>query len=173
VANAKPMAHPPSRSRALPVALALLALLVAPAPTSADDGVPEVTAQPAQVDAGETFDLEVSVHANANGTYRVAFDARQYFSFPGAGFQEVMMVPDDTHIFRVPCRVAMAAPDDEYVMLFNLTWTVNGTERKVPGTLTVTVGQGEDGEVCTTSVMLACAAAVAPLALVRSRRRRA
>jgi hypothetical protein len=172
VANAKPMTELPWRRRAPTAGLLLLALLLAPMSASGDDGVPEVTAQPAQVDAGATFDLEVSVHASANGTYKVVFDTRQYFSFPGADFQEVRMVPDDTHIFRIPCRVAMATPDDEYVMLYNLTWTINGTDRKVPGTLTVTVGQGQDEELCTSSVMLACAAAVTPIALVRARRRR-
>ncbi len=153
--------------------LVLLGLLLASTAASAEDGAPDVTAQPAQVDAGDTFDLEVSVRAHANGSYRVTFDPRQYFSFPGIDFQEVMMVPDDTHIFRVPCRAAVATPDDEYVMLFNLTWTVNATERKVPGTLTITVGQGNGEDMCTSSVMVGCAAVAAPVALVRTRRHRA
>ena len=166
------MGQLPSCARVPAVALPLLALalLLAVEAASAEDGVPDVAAQPAQVAAGDTFDLEVSVLARANGTYRVAFDQRQYFSFPGSNLQEVRMLPGDSHIFRVQCRVAIATPDDEYVMLFNLTWTVNGTERKVPGTLTVTVGQGEGEDVCTSSIILACAAAVAPVALVSTRR---
>lgn len=155
------------------LSLAASALLVALAVTtaSAEDVAPDVTAQPAQVDAGETFDLEVSVFAHTNGTYRVTFEPQDGFSFPGPAFQEVMLVPEDTHVFRVQCTVDEETPSDVYRLVYNLTWTANGTSRDVPGTLQVTVGGGPGGdEVCASSIILACAAATGGLAVVWHRK---
>ncbi len=156
-----------------PVLLCAAVLTLALAATSsvAEDVAPEVTAQPAQVDAGDTFDLEVSVYAHSNGTYRVTFEAQEWFSFPGPPFQEVMLVPEDTHVFRVQCTVAADAPSDEYRLVYNLTWTSNGTTRDLPGTLQVTVGGGPgDDEICTSSIIMACAAASGGFAIVWRRR---
>ena len=135
-----------------------------------DDGVPEVSPQPAQVDAGQEFDLEVSVLAHANGTYRVTFDPLTYFTFPGPRFQEMAMVSDDAAIFKVRCAVDAGAPDDDYELMFNLTWTQNATTRSVPGIVRVTVGGGSGGDLCTTSAMVA-AASTAALVLAAGRRR--
>jgi hypothetical protein len=135
-----------------------------------DDGVPEVSPQPAQVDAGQEFDLEVSVLAHANGTYRVTFDPTTQFSFPGPMFQEMAMVSDDAAIFKVRCAVDANAPGDDYELMFNLTWTQNSTTRSVPGTVKVTVGGGSGGDLCTTTAMVA-AASVAVLVLAAGRRR--
>src|SRR5512137_2466808 len=107
--------------------LSLLLLAPLGAAAGGDDGVPDVSPQPAQVDAGEEFDLEVSVLAHANGTYRLTFDPRTTFTFPGPPFQEMAMVPDDSAIFRVRCAVDAGAPSDNYKLMFNLTWTHNGT----------------------------------------------
>jgi hypothetical protein len=152
--------------------LALLALL-APGGALAEaggDGVPEVSPQPAQVDAGQEFDLEVSVLAHANGTYRVTFDPRAGLTFPGPLFQEIAMASDDAAIFKVRCAVDGGMASDDYLMMFNLTWTADGTTRSVPGTVKVTVGGGPGSDVCSTSVMVA-AASVATLVLEAGRRR--
>ena len=156
-------------------ALAVVAALAMLAPIdtlagAVDDGVPEVSPQPAQVDAGQEFDLEVSVFAHANGTYRVTFAPTPQFTFPGPLFQEIAMVSDDAAIFKVRCAVDADAPGDDYELLFNLTWTHNATTRSVPGIVKVTVGGGSDGDVCTTTAMVA-AASVAALVLAAGRRR--
>jgi hypothetical protein len=156
-------------------ALAVVAALAMLAPTGAlggvgDDGVPEVSPQPAQVDAGQEFDLEVSVLAHANGTYRITFDPLSQFSFPGPLFQEMAMVSDDAAIFKVRCAVDAGAPSDDYELMFNLTWTQNSTTRSVPGTVKVTVGGGSGGDLCTSTAMVA-AASVAALVLAAGRRR--
>jgi len=150
--------------------IALLAPIGALAGAGGDDGVPEVSPQPAQVDAGQEFDLEVSVLAHANGTYRVTFDPVSQFTFTGPRFQEMAMVSDDVAIFRVRCAVDAGAPSDDYELMFNLTWTQNATTRSVPGTVQVTVGGGADGDLCTTTAMVA-AASVAALVLAVGRRR--
>jgi len=155
--------------------LAVLAELAILAPIGAlgavgDDGVPEVSPQPAQVDAGQEFDLEVSVLAHANGTYRVTFDPTSQFSFPGPKFQEMAMVSDDAAIFKVRCAVDANAPSDDYELMFNLTWAQNGTTRSVPGIVKVTVGGGSGGDLCTTTAMVAAASVVA-LVLAAGRRR--
>jgi hypothetical protein len=151
--------------------VAVITLVHAATSSIGEDVAPEVTAQPAQVDVGEAFNLEVSLYAHANGTYRVTFEARRGFSFPGPPFQEVMLVPEDTHIFRVRCSVDEETPSDVYRMVYNLTWTTNGTTRQLPGTLQVTVGGKPGGdEVCTSSNIMACAAATGGLAMVWRRR---
>ncbi len=160
--------------RAGPTVLAVLGLvaaLAAPALAAGDEGVPEVTPQPAQVDAGDEFDLEVSVLAHANGSYRVTFDPAPHFSFPGLAFQEIAMVPDDAAIFKVRCAVAQDTPSDDYELMWNLTWTQNGTLRSVPGTVKVTVGGGPGGDACTSAAMVAAASAAALVMAVRRGRR--
>ncbi len=149
--------------------IALLTPIGAIAGTSSD-GVPEVSPQPAQVDAGEEFDLEVSVLAHANGSYRVTFDPRSRFTFPGPPFLEMAMVPDDAAIFKVRCAVGADAPSDDYELMFNLTWTHNGTTRSVPGTVKVTVGGGPGGDACASTAMVAAASAAA-IVMAAGRRR--
>jgi hypothetical protein len=163
---------PIARTRALLISAAVVATFVLAAPVSlAEDVAPEITAQPAQVDAGETFDLEVSVFAHANASYRVEFEPQEWFSFPGPAFQQVMLVPEDTHIFRVQCTVDEDTPSDDYRLIYNLSWTANGTTRQLPGTLQVTVGGGPGGDdICTSSIIMACAAATGGLAIAWRRR---
>ncbi len=150
--------------------LLLLAPLGAAAGGGGDGGVPDVSPQPAQVDAGDAFDLEVSVLAHANGTYRVTFDQTPRFSFPGPRFMEMARVPNDSAIFRVRCAVDAGAPSDDYELMFNLTWTHNGTVRSVPGTVKVTVGGGPGGDACSSAAMVVAASAAA-VVMAAGRRR--
>jgi hypothetical protein len=135
-------------------------------------GVPEVTPQPVQANAGDSLDLEVSVLAHANGTYRATFDARQWFSFPGLAFVEYRMSDGDSIIFKVRCKVDSSTPNGEFPVMFNLTWTAGNATHNLPGTVKVTVGQGTGKSSCTSAIVVGCASVTALVAAVGRRRQR-
>jgi hypothetical protein len=136
------------------------------------DGKPVITPQPVSVNAGDTFDLEVSIQAWADANYTVTFQNRSRFSFPGPRNETQSMTTGDAILFRVGCEVEDGAPDGDFPLAFKVTWEVNGTEYSEEGELRVTVGEGAgtDEFPCESMAMVATVSVLAFSMLMVSQR---
>jgi hypothetical protein len=161
------------RTTAIVATLLLAILLTVPLSVlgSESDGKPEASPQPINVNAGETFDLEVPVQAWADSNYTVTFMERTRFSFPGSRSQTHQMASSDAILFKVPCQVAEDTPDGEYRMAFEVAWNVGEEERKVFGEIEIVVGEGTGDSTCSSVVMVAGPAVLAFSVLIVQRRR--
>lgn len=136
---------------------------------------PIVSPKDADVDPGDVFDLKVSVTAKVNGTYRVTFDERSRFSFPGNRSQEHELTKGDAILFKVPCKVDDGAPDGDFNISFTVTWEYNGTPYEHTDTLRITVGEGADvnENPCESSIIIAGVSVLAfSLVLIKQRKHR-
>jgi hypothetical protein len=152
--------------------LALLLVTALPATASESDGKPEASPQSINVNAGDTFDLEVPIQAWADSNYTVTFLERTRFSFPGSTSVTHRMESSDSILFKVPCNVDEDAPDGEYRMAFEVSWKVGDEEKKVFDEVEIVVGEGTgDGLTCDSAIMVAAPAVLAFSLLVVQRRR--
>ena len=156
-------------------ALLLILLLSMAGPVLGDqtDGRPVLTSHEASVQPGDTFDLEVTVEAWTNATYTVTFAERTRFTFPGSLSKSHDMTTSDAILFKVPCKVDDDAPDGDFLVEYNVTWSVNGTTHGVPNHLKVVVGEGAGTgqDICSSSVMVVAPAVIAFSLLLVGRKR--
>jgi hypothetical protein len=140
------------RTLKLAAALVTLLLVVSPLAVLGDeaDGLPELTPQPVETDAGQEFNLDVSVRAWVNSTYTVTFQERDRFNFNGPRSETQDMLAGDAILFRVVCRAEEGTPNGDFSISFKVTWDDNGTAREQEGTVSVRVGEGSGtGDICT------------------------
>jgi hypothetical protein len=164
--------------RTITVIAGLLVLIIAFTPLAAlgdeVDGKPEITPQMAQVNAGDSFDLEVSVLAWADGNYTVTFQERSRFTFPGIKSETQTMASGDAILFQVRCEVDSGTPDGDFPIDYIVSWDVNGTVDQLEGQVEVKVGEGAGSDSpCESIILLAPVAVVSfGVLLVGNRRNR-
>ncbi|UCC93330.1 MAG: hypothetical protein JSW25_01265 [Thermoplasmata archaeon] len=151
--------------------LAILLTLPMTVLGSESDGKPEASPQPISVNAGDSFELEVPIQAWADSNYTVTFMERTRFSFPGDRSKTHHMAVSDAILFKVPCSVDEDTPDGEYKVAFEISWNVDGTDKKVFGEVEVVVGEGTGDVTCNTMIMLVAPAILAFSLLIVQRRR--
>jgi hypothetical protein len=138
---------------------------------AAQESEPTITPHPVGVNAGDTFDLEVSVLAHLNTTYNVSFAPRSRFSYPGDTWQVHNMTEGDAILFKVRCTVEDGTPDGDFNIAFKVSWLDNTTWKELEEELQVTVGEGArgDDDICS-SVIPMTAAAVLGMSVLMVRR---
>ena len=121
-----------------------------------EDGQPVITPHPVTVEAGASFDLEVSVQAWANSSYTVTFENRTRFSFPGARLETQVMAIGDAILFKVRSTTEADTPDGDFPLAFKLTWTEANVTKTIEANVTVVVGEGAgtDNSPCESMVMV-------------------
>ena len=138
---------------------------------SESDGKPEATPQSINVNAGDSFELEVPIQAWADSNHTVTFIERTRFSFPGSTATTHEMASSDAILFKVPCSVDEDTPDGNYRMAFEVTWKVGDEEKKVFGEVEIVVGEGTGDSTCSSAIMVAAPAVLAFSLLIVQRRR--
>ncbi|MCK5254228.1 MAG: hypothetical protein KAQ96_14815 [Thermoplasmata archaeon] len=138
---------------------------------SESDGKPVATTQSINVNAGDSFELEVPIQAWTDSNHTVTFKVRTRFSFPGSTATTHEMVSSDAILFKVPCSVDEDTPDGDYRMAFEITWKVGDEEKKVFDELEIVVGEGTGDSNCDTAIMVAAPAVLAFSLLIVQRRR--
>ncbi len=135
---------------------------------AAQDTEPTITPHPVGVNAGDTFDLEVSVMAHMNTTFNVSFAPRSRISYPGKAWQVHDMEEGDAILFKVKCTVEEGTPDGDFKVPFKVSWLDNTTWRELEEELVITVGEGArgDGDICTSIIPMMAASAVGMSVLV-------
>ena len=159
------------------ICLLMIVLLFMPLATMAqsDTGAPVVSPGDAEADPGDEFELKVSVTANVNGTYRVTFNERSRFTFPGERYAEHNLTNGDAILFKVACKVDDDTPDGDFDITFKVTWEYNGTPQEQTGSVRVTVGEGADpdsGPCGSASMVLVASVFAGSMIFISKRKRR-